>query len=128
MNNQYYYEDPNAGGSLFSTLIGVAILAGIIYLLVKKVLPWINQKLGKDFKWWQVPMAILAVLFGAYALIMASEHKSNKAVGENLKNLGQLSDKELLRVIDSHPDPNQRRSAEIVMEERIKRRKGMLRK
>lgn len=116
----------SSGGGFFSTIIFLAIIAGIVYLLVKKLLPWVNQKLGKDYKWYHIPIAILG---GIIALTVGSamyQSNTRKNVSDRFDRLKKLSDDELMRIIDSGSDQEDRRIAEGVMETRINRRKRMM--
>ncbi|REC32980.1 hypothetical protein CF160_11300 [Enterococcus pseudoavium] len=118
----------SSGGGFFSTIIFLAIIAGIVYLLVKKLLPWVNQKLGKDYKWYHIPIAIIGGILALFVGSALYQSNVSKKAGDELSKFRQLSDDELMRIIDSGNDYGQRRSAEIIMEERIARRKRMMNK
>lgn len=122
-----YYEEPSSSGGL-STVTGLVILVGIIYLLVKKILPWLNQKLGVNVKWWQIPVVLLVALFGLYALIMKKDLATNKEVKDRHDQYRKLSDSELEYLMYNGETEDEKRSARIILEGRIKKRKEMWRK
>lgn len=123
--NRYYYEEDNSTGSIVPLLVLVAIVAIIWYLLAKKLLPWVNQKLDSHFTWWQIPIALLMALFAAYVWISASDHKINQAVSERQARLNKLSDYELERVMNSSDSKEDRGSAKIILQTRIDAKKRM---
>lgn len=123
----YDYQEQNSGGG-FSTLLFLAIIIGVGYFLVKKVLPWINLKLGKDFKWYHIPLAIVAIGGALLAWSTVTNSQTSKKVNERHNRLNSLTDAELMRIIDSGSDMDDRRAARIIMETRLERRKRMINK
>ncbi|MFW7384834.1 hypothetical protein ACODJC_12440 [Vagococcus fluvialis] len=119
-----YYDEPSSSGG-FSTIIGLVILVGIIYLFIKKVLPWINEKLDVNFKWWQIPLAIIVALFGLYAVIMKKEMATNKEIKDRHDKYRKLSDSELEYLMYNGETEDEKRSAQIILQGRIKKRKEM---
>ncbi|MGF2146374.1 hypothetical protein ACQUEF_13505 [Vagococcus fluvialis] len=119
-----YYDEPSSSGG-FSTIIGLVILVGIIYLLIKKVLPWINEKLDVNFKWWQIPLAIIVALFGLYAVIMKKEMATNREIKDRHDKYRKLSDSELEYLMYNGETEDEKRSAQIILQGRIKKRKEM---
>lgn len=122
------YEETNNGSGFGHLLLLLIIVGGLGYLFVKKMLPWLNQKFGTDFKWYHLPLAIGAALLAIVGLYWSSESKKRSTTSDLMKRLNKLSNEELMRVVDSGDDMTERNAARIIMETRIKRRKDMINK
>ena len=95
--------------------MGILFLVVIGYIIVKYVLPWVNTQLDTEFKWWQVPIALLVGLISLYALVMKRDRIINR----------KLSDSELEYLMYNGNSLDEKRSARMILEERIQRRKMM---
>jgi len=122
--NNYYGQ--SSSGGFFSKLLFWAIVVGIIYLLVKKVLPWINKQLGTEFKWYAIPIAILMGIIALFTASTLYENSKRQESCSKVDRLRKLSDEELMRIIDSGDSPDEARTAQIIMQSRIDRRNNML--
>lgn len=123
--DNYYYEEANSGSPIGTLLVLVGIVAVSWYLLAKKLLPWINQKLDTHFKWWQIPIALIMALFAVYVWISASDNKKNHAKNERMTELRKLSDQQLEQLMNSSDSMDDRRLAKIIMQTRLDRKKQM---
>ncbi len=122
------YEETNTGSGLGNLLLLLVIVGGLGYLFVKKMLPWINQKLDTDFKWYHIPLAIGAALLAIVGLYWSSESNKRSTNSDLMNRLNKLSNEELMRIVDSGNDMAERNAARTIMEMRIKRRKNMINK
>ncbi|MBS6070217.1 MAG: hypothetical protein KIB10_12500 [Enterococcus avium] len=122
------YEETNNGSGLGNLLLLLVIVGVLGYLFVKKMLPWINQKLDTDFKWYHIPLAIGAALLAVVGLYWSSESNKRSTNSDLMNRLNKLSNEELMRIVDSGNDMAERNAARTIMEMRIKRRKNMINK
>ena len=122
------YEETSNGSGFGHLLLLLIIVGGLGYLFVKKMLPWLNQKFGTDFKWYHLPLAIGAALLAIVGLYWSSESKKRSNNSDLMNRLNKLSNEELMRIVDSGDDMTERNAARTIMEMRIKRRKDMINK
>ena len=105
--------------------MGILFLVAIGYIIVKYVLPWVNDQLDTEFKWWQVPIALLVGLIGLYALVMKRDRTINRNVANRHSQYRKLSDSELEYLMYNGNSLDEKRSARMILEERIQKRKTM---
>lgn len=122
------YEETNNGSGLGNLLLLLVIVGVLGYLFVKKMLPWINQKLDTDFKWYHIPLVIGAALLAIVGLYWSSESNKRSTNSDLMNRLNKLSNEELMRIVDSGNDMAERNAARTIIEMRIKRRKNMINK